>query len=561
MNRKAVLSLCCALLLGLTACSNGDGAAGRRDPANNQDSLSENERAYGSYKKPVKLDIGFKIITDASKLASGDTNTDNPMYRYLEDSLNINIEHVFETKDTNGAFGQKVNLAIASNEIPDAIVVNQNQLRELVENDMLADLTDVYPKYASPLVKDILNSNPMALDYATFDGKLMAIPNISINANAPFLLWVRKDWLDKLNLPVPKTLDDIEKTARAFIDQDPDGNGKDDTLGLSGDKSIVFGGGAGLHGFDTVFSAYHAFPKNWVKDKDGNVVYGSITPEAKTALAKVAEWYKKGLIEKDFALHKDGGEVVASNKVGMYFGAWWTPWYPQPDSIKNDPKAEWIAAAAPLDSKGQFTTHMEAVASQFLVVRKGYAYPEAPVKLLNMFTRFERGMDPNTKQTQLLKEYATKQQINIHDFFPFNMILDYGDAVERKYAILNEVVSGKLKKEDMKDDEMRQNFDFVLKEQAEPKTDFAAFSVSNAYLQGGKVLSQPYNKVYSLFYGQTDSMKFKWTTLDKLENETYLQIVMGKKDISAFDSFVTQWKKLGGDEITKEVQEIVNVQK
>lgn len=43
---------------------------------------------------------------------------------------------------------------------------------------------------------------------------------------------VRKDWLDKLGLDVPKTLDDVVEVARAFKNDDPDGNGVDDTWGL-----------------------------------------------------------------------------------------------------------------------------------------------------------------------------------------------------------------------------------------------------------------------------------------------------------------------------------------
>jgi putative aldouronate transport system substrate-binding protein len=65
-------------------------------------------------------------------------------------------------------------------------------------------------------------------------------------------------------------------------------------------------------------------------------------------------------------------------------------------------------------------------------------------------------------------------------------------------------------------------------------------------------------KVYSVFYGMTRTMETKWATLEKLENETFLKIIVGDLPVSAFDDFVAQWKKLGGDQITAEVSDIVN---
>ncbi len=42
---------------------------------------------------------------------------------------------------------------------------------------------------------------------------------------------------------------------------------------------------------------------------------------------------------------------------------------------------------------------------------------------------------------------------------------------------------------------------------------------------------------------------------EKMEEETFAKIVMGKADISEFDTFVENWKKQGGDQILKEINE------
>jgi putative aldouronate transport system substrate-binding protein len=52
----------------------------------------------------------------------------------------------------------------------------------------------------------------------------------------------------------------------------------------------------------------------------------------------------------------------------------------------------------------------------------------------------------------------------------------------------------------------------------------------------------------------TPSMVDKGSTLDKMENETFIKIIMGAS-IDEFDKFIENWKKLGGDEITKELNE------
>ncbi|WP_336788024.1 hypothetical protein [Paenibacillus sp. MMO-177] len=65
-------------------------------------------------------------------------------------------------------------------------------------------------------------------------------------------------------------------------------------------------------------------------------------------------------------------------------------------------------------------------------------------------------------------------------------------------------------------------------------------------------------KVRSLYYGTTPTMDAKWDALQKLENDTYLQIIVGDKPVEAFDDFVLQWKELGGNQVTEEVSQIVN---
>ncbi len=65
-------------------------------------------------------------------------------------------------------------------------------------------------------------------------------------------------------------------------------------------------------------------------------------------------------------------------------------------------------------------------------------------------------------------------------------------------------------------------------------------------------------KVRSLYYGTTPTMDMKWDAIQKLENDMYLQIIVGDKPVDACDHFLLKWKELGGDSITEEVTKIIN---
>ena len=68
-------------------------------------------------------------------------------------------------------------------------------------------------------------------------------------------------------------------------------------------------------------------------------------------------------------------------------------------------------------------------------------------------------------------------------------------------------------------------------------------------------VNEKYVPVYNAYNGQTETMEAKWANLKKMEEETFSKIVMGKADISEFDTFVENWKSQGGDQILKEINE------
>ena len=91
-----------------------------------------------------------------SKLPDGDSYADNAYRRLIKDELGVSIESAFEANGDD--YTRQVSLAIASGDLPDVMVVSRDEMEELADNDLIADLTDVYEEYASDNIKNIYNS-------------------------------------------------------------------------------------------------------------------------------------------------------------------------------------------------------------------------------------------------------------------------------------------------------------------------------------------------------------------------------------------------------------------
>lgn len=551
-KRTWIISVLLVMMLTITACSggggtNGKGSGGAGDSnSSNQTGGSNTGTSSGGSDSgdidPFWLDepiefTTFKHVGANAKLPDGDTVENNQYTRYLKEKSNISVKILWYASGSD--YDQKSQLAIGSGDIPDVFVVDEKTFRTLAKAGQLEDLTEVYEKYASPLTKEILDStNGLALETATIQGRLMAIPNISVQADAASMLFVRQDWLDALNLEGPKTAADVERIAKAFVDNKMGG---DNTIGLTAEKLEV-PMKSGRHDLKGFYAAYNAYPANWVKDSNGNVTYGSILPETKEALSKLREMYLSGLIDKEFAIRKDTDQVVISGQAGMFFGPWWSGGVLR-DTYSNHPDALFKPYMI-YDDQGAINNLQMPVSQRFVVVKKGFKNPEAAMVYLNNYIRAERKAEPD----------AAKLDTSITtEFWPIgNPTFDYADAVERKSVILADALAGKIKPEDLIP-EMKLLYDFAKADEAAPKQDLVGWARFYGYTEPAEMLKLPMNSIYNEFTVTTPTMDRKWANLKKLEDETFYAIVMGNKPLEEFDKFVADWKSQGGDEITQEI--------
>ena len=168
---------------------------------------------------------------------------------------------------------KKMNLCIGSNTIPELMNVNAEQYRALLKYDLIQPIGKYYENYASDKLKSYIESGGEALQkvICNEDGEMMAIPAPNITAGGVNEMWIRQDWLDNLGLEAPRTWDEMVAAAEAFVKEDPDGNGENDTIGILGpaNSDYVNGNGGNRYGLDPLFSAFQSYPKYWLKDDSG----------------------------------------------------------------------------------------------------------------------------------------------------------------------------------------------------------------------------------------------------------------------------------------------------
>ncbi len=523
--------------------------------------FAEGSDPFGKYDKTVSMNIG-KQVDPNFNYPEGDNPENNIFSRYLLSTLNIDVKNAWQAGSQSDYF-QKINLCIAANDLPDGLgIVTSQHLKSMVNANQLADLTDAFNQYASPVIKSMFEkSEGQAAKAVTYNGKMYAIPNIAVPEDSYHVTWIRKDWLDKLGMKPPKTMAELEAVAKAFVDKDPGGNGKGNTVGISGPQNggklyaTFIESTNNAFGFDPVFGSFHSYPGFWLKGADGKAVYGSLLPETKAALAKLADWYAKGLIDKEMGVQKDATQPIVSGRAGIFFGPWWMGYWPFPDAFKTNPNANWQAYAIPVDSKGLYTPHGGMTSNQFSVIRKGYAHPEAAIKMANCLVRDEGTFD--------------QKKATIGDY-PLRVPMAFPDECVVTIKALNDVLAGRKNPSDFDTPDYKvykllyadvsviravklspvDNLDSQYWDKSNPN-----FARMYSLLVGiGAQYRQPINKTMSVIWTQTKTMESKWATLKKLEDETFLKIIMGAAPVSSFDGFVKNWKAQGGDQITAEVQ-------
>jgi putative aldouronate transport system substrate-binding protein len=261
-------------------------------------------------------------------------------FKQYEEKTNVQI------KWTDIEFAQceeQRNLILASGELPDAfygtLALTGNDVINYGGQGMLVPLEQYITKETMPNLTALIEQNPKYKAMLTApDGHIYSLPSIRelMLWLSPDMMYLNKEWLDKLELAVPTTTDELRTVLEAFKTGDPNGNGKNDEIPFSFLWDFanynVMGIGSLFGTFGRADSANHIFVE------DGKVVFSAKEPEYMEAIQYFHSYFKDGLFDKE-SLAQDRNQLVGKGsgteqRLGGFFS--WNAF--SVVGVDNDPK-------------------------------------------------------------------------------------------------------------------------------------------------------------------------------------------------------------------------------
>ncbi|MFR0075895.1 MAG: sugar ABC transporter substrate-binding protein [Blautia caecimuris] len=499
---------------------------------------------YGAYPELVTYTLAQISGANNSNLPEGNTYEDNAYTRYLRKMLNIQNDTVY--MDTEERYSELVNILVKDQNLPDIMVVTDREiLKELVENDLVEDLTEVFEKCTSPRIKEMYESYGDALlNSGKFNGRLMAVPETVID-HGPNLLWLRKDWMEELGQEEPETLEDAFEIIDAFVQNRMGTEDGETPVGLACDTNLV-GTTSSSYSVDPVFDSFGANPQRWIS-QDGEIVYGSLTEETKEALDYLHKLYDRGILDRNFALRAPNNlrDLVVNGKCGAFFGLWWTPNNPLMESYEKNSEADWEPYyLQELADKNVYESFRD---NKYVVVRKGYEHPKIVMKIISVlfdYTRYE------AEDAREVNEYFA---LNVDPTArPLVINVDYNEATYQATENIEAALNGNYPEGNLTAIEQSyyQACSSYLSGNDYTAEDWAAYKSRISAV--GLLVDKHYTPAVRSYLDDAGGEIPQ--SLRQFETSTFIQIIMGEKPVSYFETFVEQWYQQGGHELTQQIR-------
>jgi putative aldouronate transport system substrate-binding protein len=418
----------------------------------------------------------------------------------------------------DNVYTDKMMAAVASGTLPKIVQVKSLDMKSTsivngIRSDMFWEIGPYLNEY--PNIRKYMNNE--ILNQSMYFGKVYGLYyEVDVSRQG---IQYRKDWLDRLGLAKPRTIDDLYKVLRAFALNDPDGNGKHDTYGLIDRNDLVYGAFKNL-------SSYFGTPNNWGVI-DGKLVPAFTTQEYMDTMNFMRKLYDEGLMNRDFTVTSklQQEEQFVRGKAGVMIGNLFAPTN-RDKMIKLDPTVELDIINRIEGPKGSRIWATSGIASIYL-------FPKSSIKNEAELKRI----------LQFFNDLLSKE---IHD------LVNYG-------------VEGRHYK--------RLNADTI---ELIPEARELKVSEVNGYMNTLRVFNIQYSKL-----NQTDPLQVKvdrliadnqtiavfdpaapyisptqaekGTELQKMITDATFKYIIGSMNASDFFEEVERWKTSGGNQIIEEL--------
>lgn len=377
MKKKSFSLLLTALLtfsVMLSACSNGNNGTTSpeaSEPNGGNTTAKTEEPAKDA--EPTEIKIMLPLNTTGTP--------PDTIKNEVEKLTNTKLTYQFFPADS---YEEKLNSSFATGSLPQVTYLkNQTtfvQMKEAIKEDQFWEIGPYMSEFPNlnKLKPEILNNTKVGGKlYTLYIGRPLARQGIIY----------RKDWADKLGLSAPANLDELFAMAKAFTEQDPDGNGQKDTTGIADRNELTYGA------FKTV-SAWFGTPNTW-GEKDGQLAPEFTFPQYIDTLDFFKKLRDAGYMNQDFAATSktDAVNMFTSGKAGLYIGGSMQDIDTlNKDLIKNFPDAVLDTHSMVAGSDGKFAQWMIPGYNNVVLFPKSAVKDEAELK--KILTFFDQMMTP-----------------------------------------------------------------------------------------------------------------------------------------------------------------------
>ena len=289
MKSKKVLA---ALLIGSMMVGSVTGCG--KTESQETDSISQTADSDSGQQANERVSI---------EIVSGDSvelppESENFVNEALSEAIGADV--TFSILGTGSDYSTALNVRITGGDVPDIFavpsdvgsskVISKDTLYQYIQNDIVMSL-EPYMKQLQPVLD--FTGEPAKTDL--YQGETYLVPVKMIDT-----VWasnmIRTDWLEAVGAQMPQTPEEMLEVCKKFAFEDPDGNGKADTYGLSG---------AGLKVFNTILNGYDASVANDIIIRDGKVTSTLLSPHMKDGLEMCKEYVESGAIDPDLVANSD----------------------------------------------------------------------------------------------------------------------------------------------------------------------------------------------------------------------------------------------------------------
>ena len=480
--------------------------------------------------EPVTVTMWMGVNPNVLKITE-DIGNDCALWNELASRTGVNLEFTVVNPDTES---EKFNLMVASNDLSDIIsnatTLYSNGGEAAIADEILIDHLPYLTEELTPQICKLMEAYPDAVPEAlTESGWLAGMPQLSMQTETTqtFGPMIRKDWLDELGLDAPETYDELHDVLKAFKEK----KGADAPLLLNYAATGINNGlveGYGIFGL--VADAAMSEPYYQVDD---TVMYGPIQPEFKDYLTMIHDWYQEGLIWQDFMSYTDfqnpPTDVILADRAGVFYAE--VTYIATLEDASNTEGFELVAIPDFVQKSGDtipFKEERAYAASTPWSISTQCQYPELLMQWCNYMY---------TDEGALLCNYGIEGESFEYDenHIPVftDLVLNNPDMSTTVALFMYCLDRGPFYR-----DETREQSGYTQAQKEASSIWQSNMSVGRGI--GSTALNTEESNEVNQFYGD----------IKTYIEQSVLEFVIGNRDLTEFDEFVSHIEGMGIDEVT-----------